>query len=131
MIEKYTYLHVYSELNTWIDFVITLSQSEDGDRAKQIAEQAYENWFKTTNEQGQETQQSLDISKENQKKKISNVVFSTMMKSKTNSNKNKTYHRNIEGAIGKWTVLNKVSYVGFVRMTCIDSLIFLCYHKIN
>ena len=50
MVEKYTYLHVYSELNPWIDFVITLSQSEDGDRAKQIAEQAYENWFKTTKE---------------------------------------------------------------------------------
>lgn len=50
MVEKYTYLHVYSELNTWIDFVITLSQSEDEDRAKQIAEQAYEDWFKTTSE---------------------------------------------------------------------------------
>lgn len=50
MVEKYTYLHVYSELNTWIDFVITLSQSEDEDRAKQIAEQAYEDWLKTTSE---------------------------------------------------------------------------------
>ena len=50
MVEKYTYLHVYSELNPWIDFVITLSQSEDGDRAKQIAEQAYGDWFKTTSE---------------------------------------------------------------------------------
>ena len=45
MIEKYTYLHVYSELNPWIDFVITLSQSEDGERAKQIAD-----WFKVTSE---------------------------------------------------------------------------------
>lgn len=36
-----------------------------------------------------------------------------------------------KGAIGKWTILNKVSYVGFVRITCIDSLILLCYHNIN
>ncbi len=50
MVEKYTYLHVYSELNPWIDFVITLSRSEDGDRAKQIAEQAYEDWFKVMSE---------------------------------------------------------------------------------
>ena len=50
MIEKYTYLHVYDELNSLIDFTITLSQSEDEDRAKQIAEQAYEAWFKTTSE---------------------------------------------------------------------------------
>ena len=50
MIEKYTYLHVYDELNPLIDFTITLSKSEDGDRAKQIAEQAYEDWFKTTSE---------------------------------------------------------------------------------
>lgn len=50
MVEKYTYLHVYDELNSLIDFTITLSQSEDGDRAKQIAEQAYEDWFKTTSE---------------------------------------------------------------------------------
>lgn len=50
MIEKYTYLQVYDELNSLIDFTITLSKSEDGDRAKQIAEQAYEDWFKTTSE---------------------------------------------------------------------------------
>lgn len=48
MVEKYTYLHVYDELNSLIDFTITLSKSEDADRAKQIAEQAYEDWFKTT-----------------------------------------------------------------------------------
>ena len=48
MIEKYTYLHVYDELNSLIDFTITLSKSEDGDRAKQIAEQAYEDWLKAT-----------------------------------------------------------------------------------
>lgn len=48
MIEKYTYLHVYDELNPLIDFTITLSKSEDGDRAKQIAEQAYEDWLKAT-----------------------------------------------------------------------------------
>jgi hypothetical protein len=44
MIERKSAIHVYSEINEWIDFCIVV-EDEDCDRAEEIVNKAYDDWF--------------------------------------------------------------------------------------
>lgn len=49
MLNVRTCINVYSELNPWIDFCIVLENEKDISDAKEIIEQAYEEWFSSDN----------------------------------------------------------------------------------
>lgn len=45
MIEKQKCIHVYSDLNKWIDLCILVNK-EDLDKAEDIVDESYDDWFK-------------------------------------------------------------------------------------
>ena len=49
MINVRTCIKVYSDDNPWIDFCIVLEDEKDVTEAKEIIEQAYEEWFSSDN----------------------------------------------------------------------------------
>ena len=49
MVNVRTCINVYSEMNPWIDFCIVLEDEKDVTEAKEIIEQAYEEWFSSDN----------------------------------------------------------------------------------
>lgn len=38
-------INVFSDMNTWIDFVIIPCKSEDFNKAKEVAEKAFDDWW--------------------------------------------------------------------------------------
>ena len=50
MVNVRTCINVYSEMNPWIDFCIVLENEKDVTEAKEIIEQAYEEWFSSDNQ---------------------------------------------------------------------------------
>ena len=39
-------LNVYSEINEWIDYIFLLSSKDEYERAAEIVQKAYDDWFK-------------------------------------------------------------------------------------
>lgn len=50
MVRTKTCINVYSEMNPWIDFCVVLEDEKDVDDAKEIIEQAYNEWFSAKNQ---------------------------------------------------------------------------------
>jgi len=50
MVRAENCINVYSEMNPWIDIVITIEPDEDYARAYEVVEKAYEEWFEDTHE---------------------------------------------------------------------------------
>lgn len=50
MVNVRTCINVYSEMNPWIDFCIVLTDEKDISDAKEIIEQAYNEWFSAKNQ---------------------------------------------------------------------------------
>lgn len=45
MIQETSGIHVYSDMNPWIDFVITIDAYEDFQKAEEIIRKAYDDWW--------------------------------------------------------------------------------------
>lgn len=45
MIQEISGFHVYSDMNPWIDFVITIDVYEDFQKAEEIIRKAYDDWW--------------------------------------------------------------------------------------
>ena len=45
MIQKRNCILIYSDMNTWIDFIIIPSKSKDLNKAKEVIEKAYDDWW--------------------------------------------------------------------------------------
>ena len=45
MVQPTSGFHVYSELNTWIDFIIIPCKSKEFNKAKEVIEKAYDDWW--------------------------------------------------------------------------------------
>ena len=50
MMERVTAIHVFSELNTWIDMLIMPENDMELDRAEKIVNAAYDDWFSCEND---------------------------------------------------------------------------------
>lgn len=50
MVRIKTCINVYSEMNPWIDFCIVIADEKDNPDAKEIIEQAYNEWFSAKNQ---------------------------------------------------------------------------------
>lgn len=50
MVRAENCINVYSEMNPWIDIVITIEPDEDYARAYEVVGKAYEEWFEDTHE---------------------------------------------------------------------------------
>lgn len=47
MVERITALNVYSLSNTWLDIIIIIEDDSEIDRAEEVIEAAYNEWFTT------------------------------------------------------------------------------------
>ena len=45
MVQTTTGINVFSDMNTWIDFIIIPCKSKDFNKAKEVIENAYDDWW--------------------------------------------------------------------------------------
>ena len=45
MVQTTTGINVFSDMNTWIDFIIIPCKSKDFNKAKEVIEKAYDDWW--------------------------------------------------------------------------------------
>lgn len=51
MIETRNCINLYSKWNTWIDFCILIPSQEDFEKAKEIVQKAYDDWWEDSDAQ--------------------------------------------------------------------------------
>lgn len=73
MIERVTALHIYSDLNTWIDMLITLENESEFEKAGKIISGAYDRWF--TSEAGDDMVIGDYIDSELDKENICHTIY--------------------------------------------------------
>lgn len=76
MIIERKVLNVYSSLNPWIDFIVDIEAPENVERAQEIIEQAFNEWFEDNEKVGDSTV----IEYISEKLKAENISFEIYIK---------------------------------------------------